>query len=97
MEPAANKWLERLNKEFLVAVLNGRRHRAFGVWLTTTEPSNCNERFGRARSEVRQWREITISCHVPANAAVERRRAALSSAQHAHNEVTRLLRARDDV
>jgi hypothetical protein len=31
------------------------------------------------------------------NAAVERRRAALSSAQQAHNEMARLLRARDDV
>jgi hypothetical protein len=30
------------------------------------------------------------------NAAVERRRAALSSAQQAHNEMARLLRARDD-
>jgi hypothetical protein len=29
-----------------------------------------------------------------ANAAVERRRAALSSAQQAHNEMARLLRAR---
>jgi hypothetical protein len=34
---------------------------------------------------------------VPYNAAVERRRAALSSAQQAHNEMTRLLRARTDV
>jgi hypothetical protein len=33
----------------------------------------------------------------PHNAAVERRRTALSSAQQAHNEVARLLRARDDV
>jgi hypothetical protein len=33
----------------------------------------------------------------PANAAVERRRAALSSAQQAHNEMARLLRARDAV
>jgi hypothetical protein len=32
-----------------------------------------------------------------ANAAVERRRVALSSAQQAHNEMARLLRARDDV
>jgi hypothetical protein len=31
------------------------------------------------------------------NAAVERRRAALSSAQQAHNEMARLLRASDDV
>jgi hypothetical protein len=31
------------------------------------------------------------------NAAVERRRAALSSAQQAHNEMARLLRARDAV
>jgi hypothetical protein len=31
---------------------------------------------------------------VPHNAAVERRRAALSSAQQAHNEMARLLRAR---
>jgi hypothetical protein len=30
------------------------------------------------------------------NAAVERRRAALSSAQQAHNGLARLLRARDD-
>jgi hypothetical protein len=35
-------------------------------------------------------------CMMP-NAAVERRRAALSSAQQAHNEMTRLLRARDTV
>ena len=34
---------------------------------------------------------------VAPNAAVERRRAALSSAQQAHNEMARLLRARDDV
>ena len=34
--------------------------------------------------------------HAP-NAAVERRRAALSSAQQAHNEMARLLRARDAV
>jgi hypothetical protein len=32
-----------------------------------------------------------------ANAAVERRRAELSSALQAHNEMARLLRARDDV
>jgi hypothetical protein len=32
---------------------------------------------------------------VPHNAAVQRRRAALSSAQQAHNEMARLLRARD--
>jgi hypothetical protein len=32
---------------------------------------------------------------VPPNAAVERRRAALSSAQQAHNEMARLLRASD--
>ena len=34
---------------------------------------------------------------VPHNAAVERRRAALSSAPHVHNEMAHLRRARDDV
>jgi hypothetical protein len=34
---------------------------------------------------------------VSKTAAVERRRAALSSAQQAHNEMARLLRACDDV
>jgi hypothetical protein len=34
---------------------------------------------------------------VAPNAAVERRRAALSSAQQAHDEMACLLRARDDV
>jgi hypothetical protein len=38
-------------------------------------------------------REVAVS--VAANAAVERRRAALSSAQQAHNEMARLLRASD--
>jgi hypothetical protein len=34
---------------------------------------------------------------VPHNAAVERRRAALSSAPHVHNEMSHVRRARDDV
>ena len=41
-----------------------------------------------------------IRCDTPSathNAAVQRRRAPLSSAQQAHNEVARLLRARTDV
>jgi hypothetical protein len=42
------------------------------------------------------------TCHydttsAPYNAAVERRRTALSSAQQAHNEMARLLSAPDDV
>jgi hypothetical protein len=35
--------------------------------------------------------------NLPPNAAVEPPRAALSSAQQSHNEMTRLLRARVDV
>jgi hypothetical protein len=43
-------------------------------------------------------REVYLSAETSsANAAVERRRADLSSAQQAHNEMARLLRARDDV
>jgi hypothetical protein len=39
--------------------------------------------------------ETCDSFELPPNAAVERRRAALSSAQQAHNEMARLLRASD--
>jgi hypothetical protein len=43
----------------------------------------------------RERLDMLHSAIVTPNAAVERRRAALSSAQQAHNEMARLLRASD--